>query len=209
MSQNEELKAEAARLSAELGVYKSLLEAEQSARQKLLVEAAMLRAELDAAERGHRRPPMTGGGPETRPLSMEERAPVPGLTEVQFGAILQGLQNMTAKQRAVTFATLDGSSYREIANVMGVDETTVKIHLKAALAKLGSPSRATLLAHAKEIVKELERIGYTQMFEEPLDWMATRPAEVMQKLIPRTRTAPPPGGKVQDEGRGRKPAKTR
>lgn len=132
-------------------------------------------------------------------------APAPSalVTFDQSNGLLRAFSEMTLKQRVVTFATLDGASYKEIAQAMGVDETTVKLHLKAALAKLGAPSRDALRSDALRIVKQLEAANPEALFGAGVNWMTTRPASLMQQLVPVRRTTPPAGGSAATPRRGR------
>lgn len=64
---------------------------------------------------------------------------------------LDGLDNLTVRQREVMEQLLLGQSSKEIARALGVAEGTVKIHLAALYRVLGVNSRAaaisTLMAH--------------------------------------------------------------
>lgn len=116
----------------------------------------------------------------------------------QVGPLVMGFASMTLKQRAVTLATLDGASYRDIAAAMGVDETTVKLHLKAALNKLGAINRAALVQYKDQIVKALEAAGGEATFGAPVGWITSRPAALMDAIAPRTGRPAPPGRKKEE-----------
>lgn len=120
------------------------------------------------------------------------------------GVLIRGFSSMTVKQRAVAFATLVGCSYREIAAAIGVDETTIKLHLKAALVKLGGISRSEFMSHAQEVLDGIEAMGGSEaIFGMPLDWVKTRPEALLQQLAPRdgNYTLPPPAVKVSNNRR--------
>lgn len=71
---------------------------------------------------------------------------------------LDGLDNLTARQREVMEQLLLGQSSKEIARVLGVAEGTVKIHLAALYRVLGVNSRAaaisTLMTHGHAPARE-------------------------------------------------------
>lgn len=58
---------------------------------------------------------------------------------------LRRIHAMTVKQRAVMFGIMGGHSYQEIADAMKVDITTVKLHMRAALNKLGLDQKSSLM----------------------------------------------------------------
>ncbi len=108
--------------------------------------------------------------------------------------VIASVVRMSLKQRAVLFAVLGGGRYDDIADVMGVDQTTVKIHMKAALIKLSLSSKLELMARKDALIKEIESANPEAIFGLPLDWMVTQPVELMEQLSPVRRNLPPPGG---------------
>lgn len=105
--------------------------------------------------------------------------------------IVRAMLTLTLKQRAVVFATWGGASYHEIATVMGVDDTTVKLHLKAALGKLGMDSRATLVSTARQATQALASVDQESLFGLRLDWMRSPSKELLATLAPTRRQTPP------------------
>ncbi len=108
--------------------------------------------------------------------------------------VIAAVVRMSLKQRAVLFAVLGGGRYDEIANVMNVDPTTIKIHMKAALNKMSLSSKLELMARRDALVKEIESAKPEVIFGLPFDWMAAQPAELMERLSPVRKNLPPPGG---------------
>jgi hypothetical protein len=65
--------------------------------------------------------------------------------------------------------------------------------MKVALNKLTLSSKLELMSRKDALIKEIESANPEAIFGLPLDWMKTRPAELMEELSPVRRNAPPPG----------------
>ena len=59
-------------------------------------------------------------------------------------------ERMTPREQEVLLLLMDGSSNRQIARAMGIDEVTVKAHLGRMLRKTGSSNRIELTLRAME-----------------------------------------------------------
>jgi len=59
-------------------------------------------------------------------------------------------EKMTPREQEVLLLLMDGSSNRQIAKAMGIDEVTVKAHLGRMLRKTGSSNRIELTLRAME-----------------------------------------------------------
>ena len=59
-------------------------------------------------------------------------------------------EKMTPREQEVLLLLMDGSSNRQIARAMGIDEVTVKAHLGRMLRKTGSSNRIELTLRAME-----------------------------------------------------------
>jgi DNA-binding NarL/FixJ family response regulator len=59
-------------------------------------------------------------------------------------------ERMTPREREVLQLLMDGSSNRQIGQVMGIDEVTVKAHLGRMLRKTGTSNRIELTLRALE-----------------------------------------------------------
>jgi DNA-binding NarL/FixJ family response regulator len=59
-------------------------------------------------------------------------------------------EKMTPREHEVLLLLMDGSSNRQIAKAMGIDEVTVKAHLGRMLRKTGSSNRIELTLRAME-----------------------------------------------------------
>ncbi len=67
------------------------------------------------------------------------------------GSISDGIaEKMTPREQEVLLLLMDGSSNRQIAKAMGIDEVTVKAHLGRMLRKTGSSNRIELTLRAME-----------------------------------------------------------
>jgi DNA-binding NarL/FixJ family response regulator len=60
------------------------------------------------------------------------------------------VEKMTPREQEVLLLLMDGSSNRQIAKAMGIDEVTVKAHLGRMLRKTGSGNRIELTLRAME-----------------------------------------------------------
>jgi len=164
----ENLKAEIAHLQGQIAVLQAMFESERT-------KCDDLRLQLERAR-------MDGSTSQPAQQSMSAN-------------LVRSFSDMTIKQRAVVFATLLDAGYSEIAAAMGVDPTTVKLHLKAALAKLGASNREHLRVHGAALRDELSKLDVATMFGLPLNWMQSQDSSYMEKLRPSRSTLPPAGGK--------------
>ena len=174
----ESLKAEIAHLKGQIAVLQAMFESERA-------RCDELRVQLERTK-------MDGSSSEATPMS---------------ATLVRSFSDMTLKQRAVVFATMLGASYAEIAEAMGVDQTTVKLHLKAALGKLGATNRENLRAHSSSLLEALRKLDVATMFGLPLNWMEEQDNSYMPNLRPVRAGTPPAGGKSGEMLR--KPAKTK
>lgn len=176
----ENLKAEIAHLQGQIAVLTSMFESERAKCDDLRLQVERLK--MDGS-----------GSSESQPMS---------------ATLVRSFSEMTIKQRAVVFATLLGAGYADIADAMGVDQTTVKLHLKAALGKLGASSRENLRAHSKSLLDALGKLDTATMFGLPVDWMEKQEDGYMQLLRPVRSGTPPAGGKPNGPAR-KAPARTK
>jgi len=109
---------------------------------------------------------------------------------------LRRIHNMTVKQRAVLFGVITGSSYQEVADAMRVDITTVKLHMRAALNKLGLEQKSSLMMQAAMLRELIAKSGGSDdlAFGISLEWMAKGGASKIEALRPTRKVLPPPGG---------------
>ena len=101
---------------------------------------------------------------------------------VPDAVLREKLSRLTVKRHAVLTATLGKVSYQEIAKVMGCDESTVKLHLKAALDILGITSRSLLLASWPDLLNSIPDQEYEHRFGIDKRWWLTQKPALMAVL---------------------------
>lgn len=119
--------------------------------------------------------------------------PQPPSASLLSGA-MTAMTLMTAKQRATVIAMLGGHSFSEIAQAMSVDPTTIKLHAKAAYAKLGLAGKRQLMEAGATLLDEIAPPGAPPPHGIPRDWMDCKPPSVMAQLL-RVKLTSPTGGK--------------
>lgn len=60
-------------------------------------------------------------------------------------------ETLTPREKEVMFSVVKGSSNKEVAIQLGLQEITVKVHLKSIFTKLGVTSRTKLITHVLEL----------------------------------------------------------
>jgi DNA-binding CsgD family transcriptional regulator len=98
------------------------------------------------------------------------------------GEIDARLSRLTKKQHAVVLASIGGLSYQEIAAIMQADESTVKLHLKAALVHLGVESRAHLISTLKEQLLLVPNEEYVAKYGVPHSWWEKPAGDLLAEL---------------------------
>ena len=78
--------------------------------------------------------------------AMEER----GLAAGSSGG---GMDQLSARERAVVDHVVQGLRNRDIANLLGIAEGTVKVHLHKVYEKLGVSSRTELVIYARDLAQ--------------------------------------------------------
>lgn len=96
--------------------------------------------------------------------------------------LMERLEKLTLKRHAVLTATLGGQGYQAIAKAMGCDVTTVKLHLKAALSRLGLRDRSALLARAINMLDFITDDDYEARFGICKRWWLTQNNQLMAVL---------------------------
>ena len=118
-------------------------------------------------------------------------AAMPAEQAAQAKGATAAFDAMTMKQRATAIALIEGRSFASIADAMGADETTIKLHAKAAYAKLGVPGKARLTEIAEKIKAELLQSDLELRWGVGFGWMDTRNPALMAELAKRKATLPP------------------
>jgi DNA-binding NarL/FixJ family response regulator len=90
-----------------------------------------------------------------------------------IGDVVAVVHTLNLKQRAVLFAMLGDCLYADLARAMRVDVTTVKLHARAVLNRLGLKDQDALRAHSKNILEALAQAGADKPFTfgVALNWM--------------------------------------
>jgi DNA-binding NarL/FixJ family response regulator len=115
-------------------------------------------------------------------LAMLKAVPVSAAPNVEQAILLQKLEKLTLKRHAVLTATLGGQSYQAIANAMGCDLTTVKLHLKAALEVLGIRNRSFLLVSWPNVLDFISDMEYEARYGVSKRWWLENKPELMAVL---------------------------
>ncbi|NJN00414.1 MAG: hypothetical protein HC793_01785 [Aquincola sp.] len=106
------------------------------------------------------------------------------------------LKRLTPKQLAVTLARVQGLTFSKVASIMDVDDTTVKLHMKAALnhvTEAKTPEAALEILRRR--IDEVDDGEFPKQFNMRKDWWI-RPSQQTLRLLAKSRaTTPPPGGK--------------
>ena len=92
-----------------------------------------------------------------------------GRDSSDYEAAKQQAQNFTMKQHAVLQMIHMGSSNREIGQALDVTESTVKVHVKAIMDKLGVRTRSQVALATKELMG-LEADDYEKLTRVPRGW---------------------------------------
>ena len=95
--------------------------------------------------------------------------PVGGMSAEQQVLLLK-LGKLTLKRHAVLTAALAEVSYQDTAKLMKCSETTIKLHLKAAMTLLDIPDRSILLSKHKSLLSEIPDDVYEQRFGISKSW---------------------------------------
>ncbi len=120
---------------------------------------------------------------EALEIAMQQKAPRPPAAKpAEVAVLMDRLDRLTIKRHAVLTATLGGLSYREIAQLMGCDVATVKLHLKAVLNLLGMKDRAYLLAVHGDILLSIAEQEYQRRYGLRKTWWIQPPAGLMAVL---------------------------
>ncbi len=96
------------------------------------------------------------------------------------------LSRLTLKQHAVLTATLGGLSYQEIADIMNVDVTTAKLHLKAAMTHLGVENRQLLGIRWGTEIEGIPTAEYRTKFGVGKRWWEELDSAVLRTLTTKT-----------------------
>jgi len=87
----------------------------------------------------------------------------------EFAKAEKQAQIFTMKQHAVLQLVHDGASNREIGEALEVTESTVKVHVKAIMDKLGVRTRSQVALATKELMG-LEADDYEKLTRVPRGW---------------------------------------
>lgn len=99
------------------------------------------------------------------------------------------LSKLTLKRHATLTATLGGLSYEQIAQLMGCDVSTVKVHLRNALLILGIASRSILLSSHRDMLDFLDDAQYKATFGLGKRWWLDQDPAVIATLQVKRRFA--------------------
>lgn len=95
--------------------------------------------------------------------------------------MMKKLARLTLRQHATFTATMAGLSYSEIATLMKVDVTTVKLHLRSVRRHLDAESRNELLIEYRKAFDAIPPAVYKEKFGLAKDWYLN-PAKAPKEL---------------------------
>jgi DNA-binding CsgD family transcriptional regulator len=110
-----------------------------------------------------------------QPLLSTAEALLARLPSSHSAASLASAYGLTAQQRRVTELVMRGLTNREVAQVLGCAELTVRNHLVAIFRKTGVSTRAELVFHALNVSDE--RVGRMRFPDLERRALATRCGE--------------------------------
>lgn len=90
--------------------------------------------------------------------------------ELEKAKLCAKLDKLTLKRHAVLTATLGGQSYQAIADLMKVNVTTVKLHLRSTLQVLEIPTRQRLLVEYKGMLDIIPEEEYRRRYGISKSW---------------------------------------
>ena len=99
------------------------------------------------------------------------------------------LARLTIKRHAVLTATLAGLTQQRIAQLMGCDEATVRLHLRNALMLLGIASRDDLLTQHANMLDGIASREYQTRFGLSKTWWRDKNDPALQSLKPTKQAA--------------------
>ena len=99
------------------------------------------------------------------------------------------MREFTPKQHAVMQMVADGVSTQEMAEVMEVAESTVKVHIRGIMKRTGARTRAQIAMYFERCVKDIAPQEYERFSGIPQDWYSNldKYADVTNMLRVRTR----------------------
>ena len=103
--------------------------------------------------------------------------------------LIAKLEKLTLKRHAVLTATLGDRSYQQQAEDLGVDVTTIKLHLRAALQILGIPNRSVLLVRHKQMLDEISDAEYKRLFMIGKTWWMEKMPDDLARVLMSTKEA--------------------
>ena len=82
------------------------------------------------------------------------------------------LMDFTLKQHAVMQLLMLGKKTYEVAEIMGVTESTIKVHIRSIGQKYGSTKRVVLQVAYREAYEAVSPERYLSLTRVPADWAA-------------------------------------
>ncbi len=101
------------------------------------------------------------------------------------------ISRLSIKQLASVLAYLAGIPYRQVAAITGVDQTTVKIHVRDAATKLEFSSRDQLKLAMAPFVQSMRDGDFEATFRIPKRWWES-PSPALLAALAKKKTSQPP-----------------
>jgi DNA-binding CsgD family transcriptional regulator len=111
------------------------------------------------------------------------------------------LSRLTLKQHAVVLGTLGGMTYQDLAALFHADDSTVKLHLKAALTHLGVQSRNHMNVTLSGMFNAIPEEEYLRKYGISKTWWINPDDELLAKLrFKRSSLYTPPAPRPKRKG---------
>lgn len=115
------------------------------------------------------------GAGENRASGKPHGAQASAQAQAEREILLMKLDGLTLKRHQIFTATLGGLSYDEIAKVLDINVSTVKIQFKHALDKLGIASRQVLLTAHAHMLDSIGDTEYRKRYGTSKRWWKNKP----------------------------------
>ncbi len=123
--------------------------------------------------------------PANSPSSVSQMpSATPGMNVLRIG-------RLSTKQLASVLAYLAGVPYRQVAAITGVDDSTIKIHVRDAFRKLDFASREHLRLELAPFIASMRDGDFEATFRIPKRWWES-PSPALLAVLAKKKTSLPP-----------------
>jgi len=93
------------------------------------------------------------------------------------------LHRLTLKQCAVVVAVIEGVGFHELASLLDVSDTTIKMHLRAAMKNLDERNRNELAANWKPLIAGIEDDEFERRYGIAKNWFSKPKKQIPPGLL--------------------------